>query len=83
MLEQILRIFWHLLMEAVPLFLLGAIIGAALEAWLKPEWITRWVGGGHRSVATPALPGCAMSTMPLAQSLRQRGATVRSVVALR
>jgi len=46
MLEQILRIFWHLLMEAVPLFLLGAIIGAALEAWLKPEWITRWIGGG-------------------------------------
>jgi len=86
MLEQILRIFWHLLMEAVPLFLLGAIIGAALEAWLKPEWITRWVGEGHRSVATAALagallPGCAMSTMPLAHSLRQRGAAVGTLTA--
>ena len=73
-------------MESVPLFLLGAIIGAALEAWLKPEWVTRWIGGGHRSLAAAAvagavLPGCAMSTMPLAQSLRARGAAVGTLTA--
>ena len=85
-LEQTLRTFLHLLVESVPLFLLGAIIGAALEAWLKPEWVTRWIGGGHRSVAAAAvagavLPGCAMSTMPLAQSLRSRGAAVGTLTA--
>lgn len=68
-----------LLAEAIPLFLLGAVLGAALEAWLKPGWVERWVGSGHRSIAAAALagallPGCAMSTMPLAQSLRRRGA---------
>ncbi|HJT79865.1 MAG TPA: permease [Chthoniobacterales bacterium] len=85
-LEQTLRTFWHLLIEAVPLFLLGAVLGAALEAWLKPEWVGRWIGGGHRSVATAALagallPGCAMSTMPLAHSLKQRGAAVGTLTA--
>ena len=78
--------FLHLLLEAVPLFLLGAVLGAALEAWLKPGWVERWIGGGHRSVAAAALagavlPGCAMSTMPLAQSLRRRGAALGTLTA--
>ena len=84
--QQTLSTFLHLLIEAVPLFLLGAVLGAAIEAWLKPGWVEQWIGGGHRSVlaATLAgafLPGCAMSTMPLAQSLRQRGAATGTLTA--
>ena len=82
----VLHTFLHLLLEAVPLFLLGTILGAGLEAWLKTEWIERWIGSGHRSVAAAALagavlPGCAMSTMPLAQSLRRRGAALGTLTA--
>ena len=85
-LQITLNTFLHLLLEAVPLFLLGAALGAGLEAWLKPGWIERWVGSGHRSVAAAALagavlPGCAMSTMPLAQSLRRRGAALGTLTA--
>lgn len=85
-LQITLHTFLHLLLEAVPLFLLGAVLGAALEAWLKPGWIERWIGSGHRSVAAAALagavlPGCAMSTMPLAQSLRHRGAALGTLTA--
>jgi uncharacterized protein len=85
-LEVTALIFLHLLLEAVPLFLLGAVLGAALEAWLKPGWIEGWIGSGHRSVAAAVLagavlPGCAMSTMPLAQSLRRRGAALGSLTA--
>jgi uncharacterized protein len=85
-LQNTLHTFLHLLLEAVPLFLLGAVLGAGLEAWLKPGWIERWVGSGHRSVAAAALagavlPGCAMSTMPLAQSLRRRGAALGTLTA--
>lgn len=84
--QIVLRTFLHLLLEAVPLFLLGAALGAALEAWLKPGWIEGWIGSGHRSVVAAALagavlPGCAMSTMPLAQSLRQRGAALGTLTA--
>lgn len=82
----VLHTFLHLLLEAVPLFLLGAVLGAALEAWLKPGWVERWLGSGHRSVAAAALagavlPGCAMSTMPLAQSMRRRGAALGTLTA--
>lgn len=85
-LQPTLHTFLHLLLEAVPLFILGAVLGAGLEAWLKPGWIERWIGSGHRSVATAALagavlPGCAMSTMPLAQSLRRRGAALGTLTA--
>lgn len=82
----VLHTFLQLLLEAVPLFLLGAVLGAALEAWLKPGWIEGWIGSGHRSVMAAALagallPGCAMSTMPLAQSLRRRGAALGTLTA--
>jgi uncharacterized protein len=85
-LQNTLHTFLHLLLEAVPLFLLGAVLGAGLEAWLKPRWIEGWIGSGHRSVAAAALagavlPGCAMSTMPLAQSLRHRGAALGTLTA--
>jgi uncharacterized membrane protein YraQ (UPF0718 family) len=85
-LQLTLHTFLYLLLEAVPLFLLGAVLGAALETWLKPGWIERWIGSGHRSVTAAALagavlPGCAMSTMPLAQSLRCRGAALGSLTA--
>lgn len=85
-LQPTLHTFLHLLLEALPLFLLGAALGAGLEAWLKPGWIERWIGSGHRSIAAAALagavlPGCAMSTMPLAQSLRRRGAALGTLTA--
>jgi uncharacterized membrane protein YraQ (UPF0718 family) len=85
-LQATFHTFLRLLFEAVPLFLLGAVLGAALEAWLKPGWVERWLGSGHRSVAAAALagavlPGCAMSTMPLAQSMRRRGAALGTLTA--
>lgn len=78
--------FLHLLAESLPLFLLGAAIGAALEIWLPRDWVERWLSGGNSSVllATSAgalLPGCAMSTMPLAASLRARGTPIGTVAA--
>jgi uncharacterized protein len=84
--QTTLHTFLHLLLEAVPLFLLGSVLGAGLEAWLKPRWIEGWIGSGHRSVAAAALagallPGCAMSTMPLAQSLRRRGTALGTLTA--
>src|SRR5437868_1075926 len=86
MLWSILHTFWKLLSDAVPLFLLGALLGAAAEVWLEGRWVERWVGGGHRSLLAAALtgallPGCAMSTMPVANSLRARGAATGTLTA--
>ncbi len=78
--------FIHLLSESLPLFLLGAAIGAAVEVWMPSGWIERWLTRGKSSVLLAAtagalLPGCAMSTMPLARSLRARGVPVGTVAA--
>jgi uncharacterized membrane protein YraQ (UPF0718 family) len=83
---QIFHTFVKLLAESLPLFLIGAAIGALLEVWLKPEWVERWMSGSKHSVfmATVVgaiLPGCAVSTIPLAQSLQRRGAAVGTLTA--
>ena len=82
----VLHTFLQLLGEALPLFLIGAILGAALEVWLPVRWIENWLSGGHRSVGTAIaagalLPGCAMSTMPLARSMGARGARLGTLTA--
>ena len=49
-------------------------------------WVERWLARGKSSVFLAAiagsiLPGCAMSTMPLARALRMRGVPVGTVAA--
>jgi uncharacterized protein len=78
--------FLHLLGESLPLFLLGAAIGAAVEVWMPSGWVERWLARGKGSIflaatAGAVLPGCAMSTMPLARALRARGVPVGTVAA--
>lgn len=78
--------FLHMLAEAFPLFLLGAAVGAALEVWVPHGWIERWLASGRSSlaIATTAgalLPGCAMSTIPIASALGRRGTPLGTVAA--
>lgn len=78
MLSRIPVIFWQNLLDAAPWFAGGSLLGAAAQSWLKPEWVTRWLGEGRRGVwnavlAGSLLPGCAMTTMPLAVGLKAKG----------
>jgi len=75
-----------LLADALPWFLGGAILGAALEAYLPATWALRWLGSSRASVlnATVAgaiLPGCSMTTVPLAAALKRRGARLGTLTA--
>jgi uncharacterized membrane protein YraQ (UPF0718 family) len=84
--NQFFHIFFCLLKDSAPWFLLGAALGAALETWLPARWAERWMAGGHRSVVAAAvagalLPGCAMSTMPVASGLKTRGARLGTLAA--
>jgi uncharacterized protein len=82
--EHFIHHFLHLLGESLPLFILGAAVGSALEIWMHRAWVDRWLAGGKGSVFLAAcagalLPGCAMSTMPLATSLRRRGVAIGTI----
>jgi hypothetical protein len=85
--NQIIYSFWHLLVEAAPWFFGGALLGAAMQAFLKPRWVMPWVGSPRASVLNAAvagavLPGCSMITIPLAASLKTQGARLGTLTAL-
>jgi uncharacterized membrane protein YraQ (UPF0718 family) len=41
--NQIVQHFLHLLGEVTPWFLFGVILAAGIQAFIKPEWVTRWI----------------------------------------
>jgi uncharacterized membrane protein YraQ (UPF0718 family) len=78
--------FWLHFADAAPWLLVGALVGVALNRWIKTEWVERWMQSGHSpvlaaTVAGALLPGCAMTTMPLASSLRKKGANIGTLTA--
>ncbi len=75
-----------LLADSAPAFAGGLLLGTFLEVFLPHRWAERWLASGPRSLALATLagallPGCAMSTVPLARSLRARGASLGTVTA--
>lgn len=84
--HTILTAFLQLVADTVVPFVFGLVLGSALEAFLPRRWAERWLTSGPNSlvIATLAgalLPGCAMSTVPVARSLRTRGAPLGTVTA--
>lgn len=77
----------ELSLETAPALLFGLVAGALLCAWGPGRLSARWFGGGPlRQAAAGAsmgapLPICACGVLPLAQSLRARGAGAAFVVA--
>jgi hypothetical protein len=78
--------FLALLTDAALPFAGGVLLGTAIEVFLPKSWSERWLVAGPRSLllatfAGALLPGCAMSAVPLARSLRARGAPLGTVAA--
>ena len=78
--------FIGLLSDALPWFVGGAILGAALEAYIPATSALRWLGSQRASVfnatiAGAILPGCSMTTMPLAAALKKQGARLGTLTA--
>lgn len=84
--EAVLTAFLALLTDATLPFAGGLLLGTAIEVFLPKSWSERWLVGGPRSLllatlAGAVLPGCAMSAVPVAKSLRERGAPLGTVAA--
>jgi uncharacterized protein len=71
--------FAALSLEVLPFLLLGAAVGAALEALVPARWPARLFGRQARAslptavLAGAALPGCSCATIPLAAGLAASG----------
>jgi len=78
--KEFLSLTWMVL----PYFLGGALFGAALDVFLKPEFALKHLRGGWLSMAKASLlgmviPGCSCATMPMADGLRRKGADLGTV----
>lgn len=78
--------FFRLTVSVLPFFVLGVAFGAALETFLKPGFALKYFKGGflgvlNASILGAVLPGCACATMPVAESIRRRGASLGVVSA--
>lgn len=83
---KIIKEFADLVIKVLPYFLLGSIFGALLKTFLKAETAERYLNKGTSSVITASalgaiLPGCSCATMPMANGLRKKGASLGTVTA--
>jgi uncharacterized membrane protein YraQ (UPF0718 family) len=83
---QILYQFGILSIEIVPYFLLGTMAGALVKSWLPFSVVERYLRPGFRSMVAVsvfggAIPVCSCSMVPLAQGMREKGASLGAVVA--
>ena len=63
------------------------ILAAAIQTFVKPEWVARWFASKRASVFNAAvvgavLPGCSSTTVPLAKSLKSQGACLGTLTSL-
>jgi uncharacterized membrane protein YraQ (UPF0718 family) len=82
--EDIISSFMSLVRDSGPVFVLGVILSAGVQRWFRLSWAERWLAQPRGSVwmaalAGSLLPGCAVTTVPLANAFRNRGANVGSL----
>lgn len=83
---RILREFITLTFSIIPYFILGTLFGAFMEAYIKPDFAFKYLRKGFSSVVNASilgaiLPGCACTTMPMAEGLKRKGAKMGTVSA--
>ena len=84
--SQILKEFLHLITTVAPYFFLGAGFGALMEVYVKPGLALKYLNRGGRSVVNASvlgavLPGCSCATMPMASTLKSKGASLGTISA--
>ncbi|MCX7703202.1 MAG: permease [Planctomycetota bacterium] len=78
--SQILYSIWQLLCQMAPYLLFGFLLSAILYAIFPPSIIIRYTGKGIKSIFVASfigapLPLCSCSVLPMALTLKQRGAS--------
>ena len=86
MLEYLLA-FKYYLLEILPYLAIGFLLSGLIHEFVPSSWITRRLGGGgikpilYSTVISMLLPMCCFSALPVAVSLREKGAKLGPVLA--
>ena len=77
--------FIHLSITVFPYFLVGVASGAFIEAYIKTDFLVKFLNKGMGSIINASLlgailPGCACATMPMAEGLKSKGSNLGTVV---
>lgn len=83
---QIIEEFFRLTVTVLPFFFFGAAFSAALETRLKPAFAEKYLKSGFKGIVNAGLlgailPGCACATMPMAEGIKRKGASLGVVSA--
>jgi uncharacterized membrane protein YraQ (UPF0718 family) len=84
--HHILKEFISLTLTVIPYFILGTAFGAILEVYIKPEFALKYLNKGSASVINASilgaiLPGCSCATVPMANGLKEKGASLGTLSA--
>lgn len=84
--HHILKEFISLTVTVIPYFILGTAFGALIEVYLRPAFAFRYLNKGGFSVVNASilgaiLPGCACTTVPMAEGIKEKGASLGTLAA--
>ena len=87
MVTQFFIVFRDYLIEVLPFLATGFFLSGLIHEFLPTEWVGRNLGGrgikpiAYATIAGTALPICCIGSLPVAVSLRQKGASLGPVLA--
>ena len=87
MVVQYLIVFKDYLIELLPFLAIGFLLSGLIHEFVPSEWVERHLGGGgikpilYSTLVGTILPICCFGSLPVAVSLRQKGARLGPVLA--
>ena len=87
MVVQYFIVFKDYLIEVLPFLAIGFLLSGLIHEFVSSEWVERHLGGGgvkpilYSTLVGTILPICCLGSLPVAVSLRQKGARLGPVLA--
>ena len=87
MVVQYFIVFKDYLIEVLPFLAIGFLLSGLIHEFVPSEWVERHLGGGgikpilYSTLVGTILPICCFGSLPVAVSLRQKGARLGPVLA--
>ena len=87
MVVQYLIVFKDYFLDVLPFLAIGFLLSGLIHEFIPSEWVERRLGGGgikpilYSTLVGTILPICCLGSLPVAVSLRQKGARLGPVLA--